>query len=105
MGFKAQTPPTDLDIPSSHLFFLPLLLEQALSAPAAEKPLVSSVKLEAVVSVIIVLLYYSILELVASALFASSIFLLLTYFSSSSYLKQSPYHIIVQWSWAVVQTT
>jgi len=51
-------------------------LEQALSASTAKESLVSLAKLEAVVSVAVMPLCCSILELVASALFASQSFFL-----------------------------
>ena len=88
MGSKIQILPADLGILSLHLFFLSLPLEQALLVPTIKKPLVSLAKLEAVVSITIVLLCCSTLELVIPALFALSIFLFLTYFPFSSYLKQ-----------------
>ena len=79
MGFaKVQILPTNLGIPLLYLFFLSLLLEQALLVPTVES-LASLAKLEAVAFVAIIPLCCSTLESVAFALIVLLIFFSLFY--------------------------
>lgn len=93
MGYKMQILSTDSSIPLPYLFSQLLLLEQILLVSTV-KPLVSLAISKAVA--IVVPSSCSILEPKPCYLIILSIFSLLTYSLSNSYLMLLSYHITVQ---------
>ena len=96
MGYKVQTLPANLGILLLHLFFLLLLLEQALLVLTVEEPLVFLAKLEAAVIVAITPSNCSILESEAPILIIPTFFFLPAYSLSSANPTQLFCYTIVQ---------
>jgi len=96
MGSKVQTLPADLSIPSSYLFSLLLLLEQALLVPAIERSSVSLAKLETIATIVIMPLHCLILEPGAPVLIFPSTFLLFSYLPFNFCPTLLSYYTIVQ---------